>query len=168
MTASSEQPTEIWLTQARFDELSAELEELRGPGRAAIVQRVSDARDEGDLKENAGYHAAREELGKLDGRIAQLTEILEKAQVGEPPANTGSISPGMQITYRFAGDDEEETFLLGARELATDSVTIDVFSPQSPLGAAVLGAAVGDTVSYEAPNGKQVSVEIVAAEPYAG
>ena len=166
MTASSDQPTAIWLTQARFDELTAELEHLRGEGRAAIVQRVSDARDEGDLKENAGYHAAREELGKLDGRIAQLTDMLEKAQVGDAPADDGSIGPGMQITYRFAGDDEEDTFLLGAREMATGD--IDVFSPQSPLGAAVLGAAVGDTVSYEAPNGKQLTVEIVAAEPYVG
>ena len=168
MTAPSNETPSIWLTQARFDELSAELEHLRGEGRAALVQRVSDARDEGDLKENAGYHAAREELGKLDGRIAQLTDMLEKAQVGEPAADAGSITPGMKVTYRFVGDDEEETFLLGARELASDAVTIDVFSPQSPLGAAVTGAAVGDTVSYEAPNGKELTVEIVAAEPYTG
>ncbi|MGN6722389.1 MAG: transcription elongation factor GreA [Marmoricola sp.] len=163
MTIPSDQTPAIWLTQARFDELTAELEHLRGPGRAALVQRVSDARDEGDLKENAGYHAAREELGKLDGRIAQLADMLEKAQVGEAPTD-GTVGPGMKITYRFAGDDEEETFLLGAREMATGD--IDVFSPQSPLGAAVMGAAVGDTVSYEAPNGKQLNVEIVAAEPY--
>jgi transcription elongation factor GreA len=165
MTIPSDQTPAIWLTQARFDELTAELEHLRGPGRAGLVQRVSDARDEGDLKENAGYHAAREELGKLDGRIAQLADMLEKAQVGEAPTD-GTVGPGMKITYRFAGDDEEETFLLGAREMATGD--IDVFSPQSPLGAAVMGAAIGDTVSYEAPNGKQINVEIVAAEPYVG
>ena len=58
-----------WLTQAKYDELTAELAELRGPGRADVVKKVSDARDEGDLKENGGYHAAREELGKIDGRI---------------------------------------------------------------------------------------------------
>lgn len=167
MTASSDQPAAIWLTQARFDELSAELEHLRGEGRAAIVKRVSDARDEGDLKENAGYHAAREELGKLDGRIAQLADMLEKAQVGEAPVDaSGTVTVGMKITYRFAGDDEDETFLLGAREMGSDD--IDVFSPQSPLGAAVLGATVGDTVSYEAPNGKTIAVEVVAAEPYTG
>ena len=166
MTASNNETPAIWLTQARFDELTAELEHLRGAGRAALVQRVSDARDEGDLKENAGYHAAREELGKLDGRIAQLADMLEKAQVGEAPAHGSSIGPGMKITYRFAGDDEEEIFLLGAREMGTGD--IDVFSPQSPLGAAVMGAEVGDTVSYEAPNGRQLNVEIVAAEPYAG
>lgn len=166
MTIPGDQTPAIWLTQARFDELTDELEHLRGPGRAALVQRVSDARDEGDLKENAGYHAAREELGKLDGRIAQLTDVLEKAQVGEAPADSSSITPGMKVTYRFAGDDELDTFLLGAREMATGG--IDVFSPQSPLGAAVTGAAIGDTVSYEAPNGKKLKVEIVAAEPYTG
>lgn len=168
MTASPGQPSAIWLTQARFDELTAELAHLRGDGRAELVKRVSDARDEGDLKENAGYHAAREELGKLDGRIAQLADILEKAEVGEAPTGTdGTVTVGMQVTYRFAGDDDEETFLLGAREMATDGGP-EVISPQAPLGAAVLGAAVGDTVSYEAPNGKTFDVEIVAATPYVG
>jgi transcription elongation factor GreA len=161
------QPTDtaiVWLTQARYDELKAELEELRGPGRAAVVQRVSDARDEGDLKENGGYHAAREELGKLDGRIAQLTDILERAQVGETPPDDGVVEPGMKVTYRFAGDTDEETFLLGAREMGDDG--IQVYSPQSPLGSAINGHSVGDTVEYEAPNGKKLKVEIVAAVPY--
>lgn len=167
MTATPGQSSAIWLTQTRFDELAAELEHLRGEGRAELVKRVSDARDEGDLKENAGYHAAREELGKLDGRIAHLADMLEKAQVGEPPADAdGTVTVGMQVTYRFVGDDEEETFLLGAREMATGD--IDVISPQAPLGAAVLGASVGDTVSYEAPNGKVFKVVIAGAEPYTG
>ncbi|MGN6251998.1 MAG: transcription elongation factor GreA [Marmoricola sp.] len=156
----------VWLTQVKYDELQAELEQLRGPGRAAVVQRVSDAREEGDLKENGGYHAAREELGKIDGRIAQLAHILERARVGETPADDGVVEPGMKVTYRFEGDDEEETFLLGAREMAGDD--IEVFSPQSPLGSAILGHSVGDTVEYEAPNGKRLKVEIVAAVPYTG
>jgi transcription elongation factor GreA len=156
----------VWLTQAKYDELKAELEELRGPGRAAVVQRVSDARDEGDLKENGGYHAAREELGKLDGRIAQLIDILDRAQVGETPPDDGVVEPGMKVTYRFAGDDEEETFLLGAREMGDDG--IQVYSPQSPLGSAINGHSVGDTVEYEAPNGKKLKVEIVGAVPYTG
>ena len=154
----------VWLTQARYDELKAELEELRGPGRAAVVQRVSEAREEGDLKENGGYHAAREELGKLDGRVAQLLDILQRAQVGETPPDDGVVEPGMKVTYRFAGDDEEETFLLGAREMADDD--IQVFSPQSPLGSALIGARVGETVSYQAPNGKHLQVDIVEAGPY--
>ena len=88
----------VWLTQAKYDELKAELEELRGPTRSALVKRVSDARDEGDLKENAGYHAARDELGKLDGRVQQLVDMLERAEVGETPADDGVVEPGMKVT----------------------------------------------------------------------
>lgn len=157
--------TVVWLTQAKYDELRAELEELRGPRRAGLVQRVSDARDEGDLKENAGYHAARDELGKLDGRITQLTDMLERAEVGETPADDGVVEPGMKVTVKLSGV-EQDPFLLGAREMAGDH--IDVFSPQSPLGHAISGAKKGDTVTYEAPNGKQVEVEIVDAVPYEG
>ncbi len=84
------------------------------------MEKVSDARDEGDLKENGGYHAAREELGKIDGRIAQLEDMLKNAQVGETPADDGVVEPGMLVTYRFVGDDENEKFLLGAREMKGD------------------------------------------------
>jgi transcription elongation factor GreA len=157
----------IWLTQAKFDELTAELEDLRGPGRAAVVEKVSQARDEGDLKENGGYHAAREELGKLDGRIAQLVEMLKNAQVGETPADDGVVEPGMLVTIRFVGDkDPEKPFLLGAREMAGEGT--EVFSPQSPLGEAINGKSKGDKVSYPAPNGKLIEVEIVEAVPYQG
>jgi transcription elongation factor GreA len=157
----------IWLTQSKFDELTAELEELRGPGRAAVVEKVSQARDEGDLKENGGYHAAREELGKLDGRIAQLVEMLKNAQVGETPADDGVVEPGMLVTIRFVGDKDTETpFLLGAREMADEGT--EVFSPQSPLGEAINGKSKGDKVSYPAPNGNLIEVEIVDAVPYAG
>lgn len=156
----------VWLTQSKYDELSAELEDLRGPARAAIVEKVSQARDEGDLKENGGYHAAREDLGKLDGRIAQLVEMLKNARVGETPADDGVVEPGMLVTFRFVGDDETEQFLLGAREMAGDDV--QVYSPQSPLGEAINGRKKGDTVSYPAPNGKLLDVEIVDAVPYTG
>jgi transcription elongation factor GreA len=158
----------VWLTQAKYDALQEELEELRGPGRAAIVQKVSDARDEGDLKENGGYHAAREELGKIDGRIAQLEDMLKRAQVGETPRDDGIVEQGMVVTYRFVGDDEEEKFLLGAREMKGDDDDLEVYSPQSPLGAAINGKQKGDTVEYVAPNGKTLKVEIVDAVPYQG
>ena len=162
MTQPDERET-VWLTQDAFDKKSAELEELRGPIRADIVSRISAARDEGDLKENGGYHAAREELAKLEGRVAQIEQMLEKAEVGQA-ADDGTISPGFKVSYRFDGDDDVETFLLGAREMADDD--IQVFSPQSPLGSALIGARVGDTVSYQAPNGKQLKVVIVEAGPY--
>ncbi|WP_109509069.1 transcription elongation factor GreA [Nocardioides speluncae] len=165
MTQSSDQST-VWLTQEAFDKLHAELENLKGPVRQEVIDRISAARDEGDLKENGGYHAAREEQGKVEGRIRQLEDMLRNAEVGETPADDGLVEPGMVVTYRFVGDDETESFLLGAREIEDDN--LEVFSPQSPLGSAILGAKKGDTVSYEAPNGKELKVEIVDAVPYAG
>jgi transcription elongation factor GreA len=155
----------VWLTQAKYDELTAELEALRGPTRSSIVSRVSEARDEGDLKENAGYHAARDELGKLDGRIAQLTQMLERAKVGETPADDGVVEPGMKVTINLIDHDMKQEFLFGAREMAGDE--LKVFSPQSPLGEAINGKQRGDTVEYEV-NGKKVKAEILEATPYTG
>ncbi|MGA8846966.1 MAG: transcription elongation factor GreA [Nocardioides sp.] len=158
----------VWLTQSAFDKLQAELAELKGPVREAIVQRISEARDEGDLKENGGYHSAREEQGKNEGRIRQLEDMLRRAEVGETPPNDGVVEPGMVVTYRFVGDaeDEVETFLLGAREIEPEGLT--VYSPQSPLGSAINGRTKGETVDYEAPNGKRLEVVIVDAVPYEG
>jgi transcription elongation factor GreA len=154
----------VWLTQTKYDQLQAELEQLRGPGRAEVVKKVSDARDEGDLKENGGYHAAREELGKIDGRIQQLVDMLQRAKVGETPPDDGVVEPGMKVTVELAG--QEQVFLLGAREMA--GADMDVFSPQSPLGQAIQGSRKGDTVNYQAPNGKDLKVRILDAVPYAG
>jgi len=167
--ASSEQTT-IWLTQDAFDKLQGELDNLRGPIRSEIVARISAARDEGDLKENGGYHAAREEQGKTEARIRQLEDMLRRAQVGETPADNGVVEPGMKVTYKFSGDsdDEVETFLLGAREMEDTTAGLKVYSPQSPLGSAIIGHQKGDTVSYEAPNGRKLEVEIVDAVPFTG
>jgi transcription elongation factor GreA len=167
MTQQTEQSS-IWLTQDAFDKLQAELEDLKGPVRQEIIARISAARDEGDLKENGGYHAAREEQGKLEGRIRQLEDMLRKAQVGEAPADDGTVSPGMKVTYKFVGDDDDEaeTFLLGAREMEDTVEGMKVYSPQAPLGAAINGARAGDTVSYEAPNGKEMKVVVLGAVPY--
>ena len=158
----------VWLTQAKYDQLQAELEHLRGPGRAEVVKKVSDARDEGDLKENGGYHAAREEQGKTEARIRQLEDMLRRAEVGDKPADDGLVEAGMIVTIRFKGDSDTEQFLLGSRELLSmdSSVEIDVYSPTSPLGAAILGKKQGDEVSYEAPNGKSITVEVVDAKPF--
>jgi transcription elongation factor GreA len=156
----------IWLTQEAFDKLHAELDNLKGPLRHEIIGRISAARDEGDLKENGGYHAAKEEQGKQEARIRQLEEMLRRAEVGGAADNDGTVSPGMKVTYRFVGDDDTDTFLLGAREIEDDS--LEVFSPQSPLGAAILHAKIGDVVSYTAPNGKSLEVEVVDAVPYTG
>lgn len=167
MTQSSDTEV-IWLTSDAHAKLTAELENLKGPVRQEIVERISNARDEGDLKENGGYHAAREEQGKVEGRIRQLEDMLARAEVGETPADDGIVEPGMKVTYKFVGDDDDEAeeFLLGAREIEPEG--LKVYSPQSPLGGAILGAKPGDTVEYEAPNGKKLSVVILAATPYTG
>ena len=160
----------VWMTQESYDKLTAELEELKGPVRDDIVAKIAAARDEGDLKENGGYHAAREEQGKTEARIRQLEDMLRRAEVGETPADNGVVEPGMKVTYKFAGasDDEIETFLLGAREMEDSSAGLRVYSPQSPLGSALIGHRPGDTVAYEAPNGRKLEVEIVDAVPYTG
>ena len=167
MTQPSEQKV-IWLTQEAFDKLQEELDSLRGPVRSEIIARISAARDEGDLKENGGYHAAREEQGKAEARIRQLEDMLRQAEVGETPPDDGVVEPGMKVTTRFVGDTATEVFLLGAREMAETTEDLQVFSPQSPLGSAIIGFTRGETVTYEAPNGKKLKVEIVEAVPYQG
>ena len=168
MTQASSETTTIWLTQDAFDKLQGELDNLRGPVRSEIVAKISSARDEGDLKENGGYHAAREEQGKIEARIRQLEDMLRRAEVGETPADDGVVEPGMKVTYKFVGDDDVETFLLGAREMEDATEGVKVYSPQSPLGSAIIGKKKGATVTYDAPNGKKLQVEIVDAVPYTG
>lgn len=153
-----------WLTQEAFNRLQGELAQLSGPGRAEIVSKIEAARQEGDLKENGGYHAAKDEQGKIEARIRQLSELLRYANVGEAPADDGIVEQGMLVVATVAGN--ETTFLLGSREVGTDQV--QVFSERSPLGMAIVGHKVGDSVEYVAPNGKTIAVEIVSAKPYQG
>jgi len=152
-----------WLTQEAADRLSAELANLETTGRSEIIKKIEAARAEGDLKENGGYHAAREEQGKIEARIRQLKHMLENAEIGTAPNNEdGLISPGMRVTVEIMGDEME--FLLGSREISSGD--LDVYSEKSPLGAAVMGAKIGDTKTYNAPNGKTISVKILKAEVY--
>jgi len=152
-----------WLTQEAADRLSAELASLETTGRSEIIKKIEAARAEGDLKENGGYHAAREEQGKIEARIRQLKHMLENAEIGTAPNNAdGLISPGMRVTVEIMGDKME--FLLGSREISSGD--LDVYSEKSPLGAAVMGAKIGDTKTYNAPNGKTISVKILKAEVY--
>ena len=166
MTQSSDQST-IWLTRKTFDRLQGELEERTGAVRAELVERISSSRDEGDLKENGGYHAAKDEQGKNEARIRQLEEMLRSASTEASP-DDGVVSPGKVVRYRYAGDDEVEQLLLGARDIADDESDIEVISPQSPLGSALVGAGKGQTVDFTAPNGKQLKIEIIDAVPYEG
>ena len=156
---------EVWLTQDAFDRLKAELENRSGALREEIKARIAAAREEGDLKENGGYHAAREEQGKNEGRVRQLTKMLETAQIGTPEIEEGIVSQGMVVTVNFPDLDDTETFLLGSREEAAHT-SIDVYSPTSPMGAAVLNQEVGAEISYQTPSGKTLRIVIVAAALY--
>ena len=152
-----------WLTQEAFDRRTAELEQLSGEGRLEIAKKIEAAREEGDLKENGGYHAAKEEQGKIEARIRVLTQLLTHATVGEAPESTGVVEPGTVITATILGD--ESTFLIGSREIVGDS-DLDVYSEGSPLGTAIIGLKVGDETSYTAPNGKAITVKILNVETY--
>ncbi len=148
-----------WLTQAAYDRLQNELEERKGPVRDEITARISAAREEGDLKENGGYHAARDEQGKNEGRIAHLEHLLEHAKVGTPEVPDGEVHVGRLVTVEF-GQDDTETYLIGSAEEASHSPH-EVLSPTSPLGQALIGKRIGDEVNYELPNGRVANVILV-------
>ncbi|MBM3703741.1 MAG: transcription elongation factor GreA [Actinobacteria bacterium] len=157
--------SKTWLTQEAYDRLKEELTHISTKGREEIVARIAAAREEGDLKENGGYHAAREEQGKLEARIRQLTAMLENAEVGSAPVGDMEVvSLGSMVTVEMAGDTIE--FLLGSREIGAENVK--VFSEKSPLGSAVLGNKIGESVDYLLPNGKSNSVKILSVKPYSG
>lgn len=157
--------SKTWLTQEAYDRLKEELTHISTRGREEIVARIAAAREEGDLKENGGYHAAREEQGKLEARIRQLTAMLENAEVGSAPVGDMEVvSLGSMVTIEMAGDTIE--FLLGSREIGAENVK--VFSEKSPLGSAVLGKKIGESVDYLLPNGKSNSVKILSVKPYSG
>jgi len=154
-----------FLTQEAYDRLVTELEELSTTGRDEIAKRIEAAREEGDLKENGGYHAAKDEQGKQEARIRTLENLLKTAKVGEAPESRGVVEPGTVVTALVAGG--EEVFLLGSREIA-EGTDLDVYSEASPLGTAIIGLKVGDKASYEAPNGRSIAVEIVKVDTFAG
>jgi transcription elongation factor GreA len=158
-----------WLTQEAYDQAKAELTHLTTVGRSEIAKRIEAARSEGDLSENGGYHAAKDEQGMQEARIRQLQDLLHRAQVGERPADDGIVAPGMVVTVRYLGDEDTETFLLGSREMASLDAAVEheVYSPKSPLGSAISGQSVGDTVAFQTPSGRTLEVEIVSASPLA-
>jgi transcription elongation factor GreA len=156
----------IWLSQEAYDRLQAELNQLIA-NRPAIAAEINARREEGDLRENGGYHAAREEQGKQEGRIRYLQEFLRTAHVGEAP-QADSVSAGMVVTIYFDEDkDDTETFLLGSREIAA-TTDLTVYSPESAVGRAILGARAGDRVSYTAPSGADIAVTVVGFKPFGG
>jgi transcription elongation factor GreA len=162
-TTDREAPA-TWLSQDAHDRLQAELNELIA-GRPVIAAEINARREEGDLRENGGYHAAREEQGKQEARIRYLQELLRTAKVGEAPS-ADEVAPGTVVTIHFDDDsDDTETFLLGSREISA-TTDLTVYSPESALGKAILGARKGQTVTYAAPSGAEMKVTVVTFEPY--
>ncbi|MEV4277005.1 transcription elongation factor GreA [Actinoplanes xinjiangensis] len=162
---SSEAP-KTWLSQDAYDRLQAELDELIA-NRPAIAAEINARREEGDLRENGGYHAAREEQSRQEGRILYLKEFLRNSEVGEIKA-ADSVGPGSVVTIYFDDDQNDtETFLLGSREIAS-TTKLKVYSPESALGQAILGSRPGQTVTYAAPSGADIKVTVVEFGPFEG
>jgi transcription elongation factor GreA len=147
------------LSQAAFDRLRAEHEDLTTRGRVEIARKIEAARELGDLSENGDYHAAKEEQGKMEGRILHLAAILEDAEIVEAEAG-GKVVPGSVVTLSMDGD--EEKYLLGSIEERHDD--LDVMSPGSPLGEQLLGQEAGYSFTYTTPTGYEMPVEILAVE----
>jgi transcription elongation factor GreA len=155
-----------WFTQDAYDALQSELAEREGTRRPELSRKIGLAREEGDLRENSGYHAAKDEQGHNEARIRQLKAILAKAKVGVPDSAEHQAAHGKVVTVRFPTlDRPDERFLLASREEAAHA-SIEVYTPTSPLGAAIDGRHVGDRATYTLPNGKPMDVEIVAVEDY--
>ena len=148
----------VHLSQAAFDRLKEEHDDLVTRGRLDIARKIETARELGDLSENGDYHAAKEEQGKMEGRIIHLANLIENAEIVENAA-ADQVQAGVVVGIRYEGDDEVERYLLGSIEERVEG--LDVMSPGSPLGEALLGKKVGDVVSYETPTGATLNVEIV-------
>jgi transcription elongation factor GreA len=154
-------PDTTQLSQAAYDRLKAEYDDLTTRGRIDIARKIETARELGDLSENGDYHAAKEEQGKMQGRILHLQAILENHEIVDAGSG-GTVAPGSVVTIRYEGDDDTERYLLGSIEERHDD--LDVMSPGSPLGEALVGHVAGDVVSYETPTGATLNVELVAVE----
>ena len=166
MSTTDGSATGTWLSQEAYDRLKGELDQLIA-NRPVIAAEINARREEGDLRENGGYHAAREEQGKMEARIRYLQELLRTAQVGEAPTSS-TVAAGTVVTIQFDDDpDDTETFLLGSREIAA-TTDLTVYSPESALGTAIVGAKAGDTVTYTAPSGAEIKVKVLRFEPYGG
>jgi len=154
-----------WLTREAHSRLGTSLETMKGATRADIVAKIEAARDEGDLKENGGYHAAKEEQGKLEARIRQLTQLLRDVRVGTTPS-ADRVEEGCVVSVDY-GDGDVERFLFANRENATDEGgrigELDVYSPESPIGQAIRGHSAGDEVVF---GPRSMKVTIVSVEPY--
>jgi len=148
------------LSRAAYERLQQELEELTTRGRVEIARKIEAARELGDLSENGDYHAAKEEQGKMEARIRHVEALLRDAEIVEGGAGD-VVTAGSVVTIRYEGADDVERYLIGSIEEQHDH--LEVVSPGSPLGQALLGHRVGDVVDFEAP-ARTLKVEIVGID----
>ena len=150
------------LSKEAYKRLDREFDDLTNRGRIEIASKIEVAREMGDLSENGDYHAAKEEQGKMEGRINQLSAMLENAIIVEVDEKAGVVQAGCVVGIQYEGDDDVDTYLIGSIEEKRDG--LDVMSPGSPIGVALLGAKIGDKVSFEAPTGATLTVEVRTIE----
>jgi len=161
----------VQISQAAFDRLKTEHDDLTTRGRIDIARKIETARELGDLSENGDYHAAKEEQGKMEGRIIHLARIIENAEITEEGEGDGTITSGSVVSLRYEGDDEPDDYYFGSiEERGTD---LPIVSPGSPLGKAIAGLTAGETVTYDpsprpdgdpSPPEKWLTVEVVAVK----
>jgi transcription elongation factor GreA len=144
--------SEQFLSGPAIEALRAELEELKTTGREKMSSQIRQARDLGDVSDNAAYETAKQDQAMLEGRIARLEELLKNAVVRETPTHSEVVTPGIVVTVRDVDESSsEDSFMLAEPEERVTGAR--VLSPRSPLGQALLGKRVGDRVTYEAPGG---------------
>ena len=158
----TDEPT-TWLSPAAHQKLVDELQHLMTEGRQHISERIAEARSHGDIRENADYDAAKNEQGLMEARIRKIQSILDTAEVSEAVAGD-KVAVGTVATVRREDGGEMDVFV-AVQENKVPGMMLA--SPSSPLGAALLGAAVGATVSYLAPSGT-FQVEILAVRTFEG
>ncbi|MEE0699806.1 MAG: transcription elongation factor GreA [Bacilli bacterium] len=140
---------EIYLTSEGFLKLEEELDDLKKVKRPEIINAIKEARALGDLSENAEYHSARENQGKLEARIKEIEYTLEHAVIIENK-NDGKVKVGSVVTVKYDDDEEEEYTIVGTNEVDPFANKI---SNESPIALAIIGKKEGDVASVESPNG---------------
>jgi transcription elongation factor GreA len=164
---AGQEPTAT-LTLDAYQRLKAELDELTTTGREEITDKIRVAREHGDLRENAEYHAAKEQQGLMESRIRKIQHMLRDPDIVEAPEHGDAVTAGMLVTLHSLDfdDEDDETYLVAehAEERAVGARTV---TPSSPLGSVLVGAAEGDEVAYEAPGGT-FRYKIVSFAPYTG
>mgnify|MGYP006273320321 FL=1 len=151
----------IPITRAGADALDAELKRLKSVERPAIIQAIAEAREHGDLSENAEYHSAREKQSFIEGRIKELEGLLSRADVIDPSKLSGPIKFGATVTIVDEDTDEEKTYqIVGEPEADLEKGLLNV---KSPIARALIGKEEGDSVEVRTPGGDR-SYEVLAVK----